>query len=160
MSPTARWLGLLFFVALCLGAAALGSVATTSEIDGWYRNLKKPEWNPPSSVFAPVWTTLYLLMALAAWWVWKPAGFRAAARPLSLFALQLGLNVAWSWIFFGMHRPGWAFAELLVLWLAILATTIAFFARSGIAGALLLPYLAWVTFAGALNYTIWQLNAT
>jgi tryptophan-rich sensory protein len=85
MKATKRWIGLVIFIAVCLGAGSLGAIATTPEIDGWYRTLAKPTWNPPASVFGPVWTTLYVLMALAAWLVWKPAGFQAAAMPLTLF---------------------------------------------------------------------------
>jgi tryptophan-rich sensory protein len=158
MNATKRWIGLVVFIAVCLGAGSLGAIATTPEIDGWYSTLAKPTWNPPASVFGPVWTTLYVLMALAAWLVWKPAGFQAAAMPLTLFGGQLVLNVAWSWIFFGMHQPGWAFVEIVILWLAIAATTWAFFRRSQLAGWLLAPYLAWVSFAAVLNFTIWRLN--
>ena len=158
MNRSKRWIGLVVFIAVCLGAGSLGAIATTPEIDGWYKTLAKPTWNPPASVFGPVWTTLYVLMALAAWLVWKPAGFQAAAMPLTLFGVQLVLNVAWSWIFFGMHQPGWAFVEIVILWLAIAATTWAFFRRSQLAGWLLVPYLAWVSFAAVLNFTIWQLN--
>ena len=149
---------LVIFIVVCLGAGGLGSVATTPEIDGWYRTLAKPSWNPPDYVFGPVWTALYILMAIAAWLVWKPAGLKAAALPLSLFAVQLLLNVAWSWIFFGLHQTGWAFAELVILWLAIIATMITFFHRSTLAGWLLVPYVAWVSFAGALNFAIWRMN--
>ena len=158
MNRSRRWIGLVAFIAVCLAAGSLGAIATTPEIDGWYRTLAKPTWNPPAGVFGPVWTTLYVLMALAAWLVWKPAGFQAAALPLTLFGGQLVLNVAWSWIFFGMHQPGWAFVEIVILWLAIAATTWAFFRRSPLAGWLLVPYLAWVSFAAVLNFTIWRLN--
>jgi len=154
-----RWIGLAVFIVVCLGAGGLGAVATTPEIEGWYRTIEKPSWNPPDWIFGPVWTTLFVLMAIAAWLVWKPAGFKAAATPLSLFAIQLMLNVAWSWIFFGLHQPGWAFVEILVLWLTILATTVAFFRCSQLAGWLLVPYLAWVSFAAVLNFSIWRLNA-
>lgn len=159
MTDRARWLGLVVCIAACLGAGAAGAVATTPEIEGWYRELAKPNWTPPDGVFGPVWTTLYILMAVAAWLVWRPAGWRAAAVPLALFAAQLLLNVAWSWIFFGLHQVGWALAEIIVLWLAIAATTAAFFRRSQTAGWLLTPYLAWVSLAAALNLAIWRLNA-
>jgi translocator protein len=158
MNATKRWIGLVVFIAVCLGAGSLGAIATTPEIDGWYRTLVQTHWNPPASVFGPVWTTLYVLMGIAAWLVWKPAGFQAAAMPLTLFGGQLVLNVAWSWIFFGMHQPGWAFVEIVILWLAIAATTWAFFRRSPLAGWLMVPYLAWVSFAAVLNFTIWRLN--
>ena len=158
MSSSRQWLMLVLFVAVCVGAGGLGAIVTTPEVDGWYRTLAKPAWNPPDFIFGPVWTTLYVMMGVAAWLVWKPAGWRPAAFPLALFAGQLVLNVAWSWIFFGMHQVGWACLELAILWLAILATTAAFFAHSPTAGWLLVPYLAWVSFAGALNLTIWRLN--
>ena len=158
MTTRTRWIGLAVFIAICLGAGGLGAMATTPEIEGWYTTITKPAWNPPNNVFGPVWTTLFILMAVAAWLVWKPAGFKAAAIPLTLFAIQLLLNVAWSWIFFGMHQPGWAFVEIVILWLAIVTTTVAFFRCSKIAGWLLVPYLAWVTFAAVLNFAIWRLN--
>ena len=158
MTTTTRWIGRAVSIAICLGAGGLGAIATTPEIDGWYRTLAKPTWNPPDSVFGPVWTTLFILMAIAAWLVWKREGFKHAAVPMTLFGVQLALNVSWSWIFFGMHQPGWAFVEIVILWLAIVATTVAFFRSSKIAGWLLVPYLAWVSFAAVLNFTIWQLN--
>ena len=159
MTERTRWIGLVIFIVVCLGAGGLGAIATTPEIEGWYKTIEKPSWNPPDYVFGPVWTTLFVMMAIAAWLVWKPEGFKAAALPLTLFGVQLALNVAWSWIFFGMHQPGWAFAEIMVLWLAIVATTVAFFRCSKIAGWLMVPYLAWVSFASVLNFTIWRLNA-
>ncbi len=158
MTRTRQVVGLVVWVAICLVAAGLGAWATTPEIDGWYRTLRKPEWNPPNAVFGPVWTTLYIMMAVAAWLVWRQQGFSAARRPLGLFALQLALNVAWSWIFFGSHQVGLAALEVVVLWLAIAATIVSFLRRSRPAGWLLVPYLAWVSFATVLNWTIWSLN--
>ena len=149
---------LFVFIIVCLGVGGLGAIATTPEIDGWYRTIAKPSWNPPGYVFGPVWTTLFVLMGIAAWLVWKGKGFKEAKIPLGLFAAQLLLNVAWSWIFFNRHQLGWAFAEILILWLAIAVTTIAFFKETKVAGALMLPYLAWVSFAAVLNFTIWRLN--
>ena len=151
---------LILFLVVCLGAGGLGAWATTPEIDGWYRTIAKPAWNPPDRVFGPVWTSLYLMMAIAGWLVWKRDGFRNAAVPLTLFGVQLVFNVGWSWIFFGLHQPGWAFAEMVVLWATIAATTILFFRRSKPAGWLFVPYLAWVTFAAALNFALWRLNAS
>ena len=159
MTQRTRWIGLAVVLVVCLGVGGLGAIATTPEIEGWYRTISKPTWNPPDSVFGPVWTALYILMAIAAWLVWRPAGFKAAAFPLSLFGAQLLLNVAWSWIFFGLHQPGWAFVEIVILWLAIVATTVAFFRCSNVAGWLIVPYLAWVSFASVLNFTIWRMNA-
>ncbi|TWU25587.1 TspO/MBR family protein [Bythopirellula polymerisocia] len=159
MNERKRWIGLIFFVLVCLAAGGLGALATTPEIDGWYQTLTKPSWNPPAWVFGPVWTTLYILMAIAAWLVWKPAGYQAVALPLNLFSLQLLLNFAWSWIFFRFHQLGWAFADIALLWLAIIATTAAFFRHSRLAGWLMTPYLAWVSFAAILNFVIWRLNS-
>lgn len=151
-------LALIFFIAICLSAGGIGAIATTPEIDQWYVTIEKPKWNPPAYVFGPVWTTLFVMMAIAAWLVWKPDGFKSVKTPLTLFAVQLALNVAWSWVFFHFHQLGWAFAEIVILWLAILATTISFFKCQAIAGWLMVPYLAWVSFASVLNYAIWQLN--
>jgi tryptophan-rich sensory protein len=158
ISSAIRWIGLVVFVVICLGAGGLGAIATTPEIEGWYKTVAKPSWNPPDSVFGPVWTTLFIMMGVAAWLVWQRGGLKAAALPLTLFGFQLVLNVTWSWIFFGLHQPGWAFVEIVVLWLAILATTVAFWRCSKIAGWLLVPYLAWVSFASLLNFTIWRMN--
>ena len=158
MKKWTRWIGLVLFVVVCLGVGGLGAVATTPEIDSWYRTVIKPTWNPPDWVFGPVWTTLFVLMGISGWLVWKSAGFKSASTPLTLFAVQLALNVAWSWIFFGMHQIGWAVVEIGILWLAILATAVAFFRHSVPAGWLLVPYLGWVTFASVLNFIIWRLN--
>ncbi len=124
----------------------------------WYASLAKPSWNPPSSVFGPVWTILYLLMGVAAWMVWREAGFSGARRALTLFIVQLVLNALWSYLFFGLQQPMVAFIEIIVLWCAILATILAFWPVSRTAGALLIPYLCWVSFASALNYQLWRLN--
>lgn len=153
-----HWLALAVFILICLGAGALGSWFTTPSLDGWYAGLRKPSWNPPDWIFAPVWTTLYLLMAVAAWLVWRRAGFAGGRTALALFAVQLILNVGWSALFFGMRNPGAAFVEIVLLWLAIVVTVAAFRPVSRAAAWLLVPYLAWVTFAGALNLTIWRLN--
>jgi translocator protein len=153
-----HWIGLAVSIGICLGAGGLGAIATTPEIEGWYRTVTKPAWNPPDYVFGPVWSTLYLMMGISGWAVWKQSELKTASKPLSLFAVQLGLNVAWSWIFFGMHQPGWALLEIAVLWVAIVATIAVFFRRSKLAGWLLVPYLCWVSFASVLNFAIWRLN--
>jgi len=158
ISGPVRGIGLVIFIVVCLGAGGLGAIATRPEIPTWYPELVKPLWNPPAYLFGPVWTTLFVMMAVAGWLVWKLRGFTQACIPLTLFGLQLLLNVAWSWIFFGYHQPGWAFVEIILLWLAILATTVAFFRSDKTAGWLMIPYLAWVTFASVLNFTIWRLN--
>lgn len=152
------WLVLTTFVLVCLGAGALGSWFTTPALDGWYANLLKPTWNPPNWIFAPAWSALYLLMAVAAWLVWRRAGFGAARRAMGLFVIQLTLNVAWSALFFGLRSPVAALGGIAVLWVAIAATIVAFSRISSAAAWILVPYLAWVTFAGALNLAIWRLN--
>ena len=134
-------------------------MATAPQIDGWYADLAKPSWTPPGQVFGPVWSILYASMAVAAWLVWRQSGWAGARGPLALFAGQLGLNVAWSWLFFGLQSPGLACLDILLLLAAILATLIAFWRRSIAAGALLLPYFVWVGFATALNLAIWRMNA-
>ncbi|MDR3527299.1 MAG: tryptophan-rich sensory protein [Rhizomicrobium sp.] len=146
-------LGFLFFT-LAIGFA--GGRVTAPNIPTWYAFLAKPSFNPPNWLFMPAWTTLYVLMAVAAWLVWRQTGWRS--RPLALWLGQLALNCAWSFIFFGAHAPQAAFFELVVMWLAILATLITFWRVQRWAGILLLPYLAWVSFAGTLNFWIWQLN--
>lgn len=150
-------LGLVGWIALCLGAGWIGS--QLGEPGQWYAQLDKPPWNPPGWVFGPVWTVLYVLMGIAAWLVWKERGFAGAPIALGLFLLQLLLNVAWTGIFFGLEEPGLAFGEILVLWALILATLIAFWRVRPAAGALLVPYVAWVSFAAVLNYTLWRMNA-
>jgi translocator protein len=146
---------LAVWLASCFLAAATGLFVSA---DGWYAGLVKPAWNPPAWVFAPAWTALYILMALAAWLVWREGGWREQSRPLSLFLVQLLLNALWTPLFFGLHQPGWALAELLLLWLVLAVTLLLFWRVSHLAGTLLLPYLAWVSFAAALNFAMWQLN--
>ncbi len=152
-------LGLVVSILICFAAAGLGSLFTTPALGGWYLTLRKPAWTPPNAVFGPVWSLLYLSMAVAAWLVWRRAGTPGARRALALFALQLLLNVAWSALFFSAHLPGAAFAEIVLLELAILAAIVAFRPVSRAAAWLLVPYLLWVGFAAALNYSIWRLNA-
>ena len=150
-----RWIGLAVWIGLPLLAGVVGSQFQPGE---WYAGLEKPSWNPPSWVFGPVWTTLYVLMGVASWLVWdRHRG--AAQAALTLFVVQLIANALWSWLFFGIQSPFLAFIDIVVLWLLIVATTIAFWRLRPIAGALLLPYLAWVTFATALNFAIWRLNS-
>lgn len=149
--------GLVAALGLCFAAAAAGSVATASSVGGWYATLAKPAWTPPGWVFGPVWTVLYAAMGVAAWLVWRSAT-AVRDRALTLFAVQLALNVAWSWLFFGLRRIDLALVEILVLWAAIAATTAAFArARAG-AAWLLVPYLAWVSFAAVLNAALLRLN--
>jgi benzodiazapine receptor len=155
MTPTLEIAGAVGSLIVTFGAAAIGARFLP---DAWYEALKKPAWNPPNRVFGPVWTILYFLMALAAWLVWRKYGIAGAIAPLSFFVLQLALNAGWSWLFFGRHEPGAAFIDLALLWVVILITLVLFWSRMAAAGILLLPYLAWVSFAGALNWTVWRLN--
>ncbi|MFA5914229.1 MAG: TspO/MBR family protein [Burkholderiales bacterium] len=151
-------LGFIAFLVLCLAVAALGGAATASSVGNWYPTLAKPAFNPPNWIFAPVWTALYFMMAVAGWRVWRRDGLRRARWALTLFALQLALNLAWSILFFGMHSIGAALIEIVVLLLAILATALAFWRRDRAAGMLFVPYAAWVAFAAVLNAAIWRLN--
>ena len=155
----AAWLRLGLFLAACFAAAALGGVATGGAVRDWYPTLAKPAWNPPAWVFGPVWTVLYVLMAVAAWLVWRRAGWSGARRALTVFFVQLTLNAAWSGLFFGLRNPGAAFAEILLLWGAIAWTLVLFWRFSALAGMMFIPYLAWVSFAAVLNFTIWRLNS-
>ena len=150
--------GLVAFMAVCFISAGLGAAFTATSVGGWYQTLAKPSWNPPDWLFGPVWTALYFLMAVAAWLVWRGHGWNAAKTALNWFVIQLALNVFWSFVFFGLQRPGLAFAEILVLWLSIVATCLAFQAKSRTAALLLVPYLAWTSFAVILNLTLWRLN--
>ena len=148
---------LYFFLLATLGVGAAASLFTAPEIPTWYAGLNHPSIAPPNWVFAPVWTTLYVLMAFAAWQVWKVTGLRSMA--MAAFAVQLALNFAWSAIFFGLHDIGGALAEIVVLDLAILTTVMLFFGRDWLAGLLMLPYLAWTLFATFLTYAFWGLNS-
>jgi tryptophan-rich sensory protein len=160
MAKVRQIVGLVAWVAVSLLAGVLGSTATASSVSTWYATeLIKPDWTPPGWLFGPVWTTLYILMGLAAWRVWRHDGFAAARVPLCLFLGQLALNAAWSFLFFGLRRPDLAMVELVLLWLAIVATSLAFLRRDRAAFFLMLPYLTWTTFAATLNFAIWRLNA-
>ena len=149
-------LALAGWLALCFGAASLGGIFMPGE---WYATLKKPSWNPPGWIYGPVWTALYTMMAVAAWLVWKRGGFAAQRKPLALFLTQAVLNAAWTPLFFGLHLPGIAFAEIVMLWLAIAATLAAFRPVNRAAAWLLAPYLLWVSFAAVLNFALWRLNS-
>jgi tryptophan-rich sensory protein len=135
-------------------AAALGALAS-ADAGELYRQLERPAWAPPGWLFAPVWTVLYALMGVAAWLAWRRAGFAAAHW---LFLAQLAVNALWTWLFFAWRHGALAFVEILLLWALIAATVIAFYRIRPLAGALLLPYLAWVSFAAALTWAVWQRN--
>lgn len=155
----AEWIALGVFLVVCFAVAAAGSLATTPEIPNWYARLSKPSWTPPNWLFGPVWTALYAAMAVAAWLVWKQGGWRENRGALILFAVQLALNLAWSFIFFKFHQIAMAFVEIILLWLSIAATMVSFANSSKTAAILLVPYIAWVTYAAALNYSVWRLNS-
>lgn len=154
---TKQIVGLVAWLIVSFIAAAIGGAASI-QAGPFYTQLVRPEWAPPSSIFGPVWTVLYALMGIAAWLVWRAGDFRATKFPLTLFLVQLALNALWSWLFFGWHHGALAFADILLLWALIVATLIAFWRIRRLAGALLFPYLLWVSFASALNYSVWQLN--
>lgn len=142
------------FVLICFGVSAFGAQFQPGE---WYQQLLKSRLTPPNWVFGPVWAALYLAMAVAAWLVWRSAT-ESRIVPLSLFGLQLFLNAIWSWLFFGLHEPGLAFIDIILAWCAIVATAVAFWKANTVAGVLFVPYIAWVSFAGYLNFEIWRLN--
>lgn len=151
-------LGLISWLLLSFAAAGIGAVASSSA-SAFYAQLARPAWAPPAWLFAPVWSTLYALMGLAAWLVWRARGFAGARTALVLFMVQLTVNALWSWLFFVWRQGGLAFADTLLLWCLIVAMAVAFWRISMLAAVLLVPYLAWVTFASALTWLVWRLNA-
>jgi benzodiazapine receptor len=153
------WLTLALFVGICFAVAVVGSVWTSTSVRTWYVRLNKPAFNPPSWVFGPVWSALYLMMALSAWLVWRQAGWSTPRASFILFFVQLGLNLAWSGLFFGMHRPGLALLDIFALLAAVVATAITFRSFSEAAFWLMIPYALWVSFASLLNFEIWRLNS-
>ena len=159
------WVKAALFIAVCEIAGLFGSLFTAPEIPTWYATLAKPALNPPGWIFGPVWTLLYALMGIAAYIVWEQYAKtkvkkrkKAIAFALWIFAAQLALNTTWSIVFFGLHNPAWAFADLVAMWLLILATIYLFRPIAKPAAYLLIPYILWVTFAGYLNFSIWLLN--
>jgi len=160
--PVRPWkrdlLGLLGFVAVCLAVSGLGGAVTATSVGTWYAALAKPWFTPPDAVFAPVWTALFLLMAVAGWRVWRRPDGRRRVVALNWFGIQLVLNLLWSVIFFGLRAPGWALAEIVLLIAAIVATIRVFWGLDRWAGAALFPYLLWVAFAAVLNASLWWLN--
>ena len=146
------WLGVVFL------AAALGAIASL-DARAFYAQLALPQWAPPPWLFAPVWSVLYALMGIAAWLIWRMSPTWVVRGALRLFVAQLLLNGLWSWLFFRWHRGGLAFADIALLWTLLALTLFVFWRLRPLAGLLLLPYLLWVSFAAALNYSVWQLNA-
>ena len=147
------------FVVACFCVVGMGQLFFGGEPGEWYQNLQQPSFTPPDWLFGPVWTVLYVCMGLAAWFVWRERVTAHVSVALTLFVLQLLLNAAWPPIFFGCRNPGLAFAEIVALWIAIVATVSSFFRISAPAGWLMVPYLVWVTFAAGLNGFIWRMNA-
>lgn len=150
-----KWMGLIAWLALVF-AASLTSVFVST--DGWYAELNKPAWNPPDWIFGPVWTVLYIMMAVAVWRVWLRGGWTKQRTPLSLFLVQWTLNTLWTPLFFGFHLLGWAVAEILVLLVFIVLTIRAFWSVDRVGAGLLIPYAVWVGFASVLNGAIWRMN--
>jgi translocator protein len=150
-------IGIAGWVLVSFAAAAVGGVASANAGD-FYERLSRPDWAPPSSLFGPVWSVLYLLMGIAAGLVWRARGFHGARIALTLFLIQLGLNALWTWLFFAWRMGMWAFIDIVLLWLLILATIVAFGRIKAISAWLLVPYLAWVSYATALSYAVWRLN--
>jgi len=150
---------LVFAVVVCQLAGVLGSLLTSPQIPTWYATLQKPGFSPPNWLFAPVWIILFALMGISTYLVWnKGLGNREVKTSLFIFGIQLALNVLWSFLFFGLQSPFYAFMEIIVLWATIALTILSFFKVSKTAGLLLLPYILWVSFAMILNYYIWKLN--
>jgi len=153
-----EWPALLVSLVTCLGISGIGAWLTTESVRTWFPTLQRPPLAPPNWVFGPVWTVLYILMAVAAWLVWRRRHEVDVRRPLLLFSVQLALNLLWSALFFYLQNPAAALIEIVVLWALIATTLVAFWRVSRWAGLLLIPYLAWVTFATYLNFGFWVLN--
>ena len=149
---------LLVALLVCYAAAAVGGLLGTGSDQNWYADLAKPSWTPPAWVFGPVWMVLYGMMAVAVWLVWLRRSRQPGAAPLVVFAVHLAFNAAWSPLFFGLHRPGMALVDIVLLWLTLAVIMWLFLRRRAVAGLLLVPYLLWVSFAAALNFAIWRLN--
>ena len=151
-----NWFKLIISLIIPQLAAIIGGLFTAKSIPTWYATLIKPSFNPPNWLFGPVWTTLYLLMGISLYLVWNSQkDFKVA---LIIFGIQLGLNLLWSILFFGLHQPLWAFIEIIFLWIFIVLNIIFFYKISPVAGLIQIPYLLWVSFAALLNFFLWRLN--
>ncbi len=153
-----KWGALALFVALCLAIAALGGAVSAKSLGSWYQTLQKPQFNPPDWLFAPVWTLLYILIAVAGWRVWLARGRAGARAAMAAYSAQLALNLAWPLVFFGSRAIGFALADILLLLAAVGITLVLFWRIDRPAGWLLVPYAAWVAFATILNFALWRLN--
>jgi len=146
-------------IALCQGAGLVGGWATSASLRDWYPTIRKPWFTPPNWLFPVAWTTFFLLMGIALYLIWRQGTDTPGVAPaLAVFGIHLILNMLWSIFFFTLRSPGWALVELVFFWLSIAASMVLFFPLSPTAAYLLAPYLVWVTFAGVLNYSIWNLN--
>ena len=159
MGEMRKFPALLVFAAVAFAAGGVGVAFMRASDWTWYQALRKPAWRPGDWLFGPVWTILYATMAISAWLFWLQGPRAGKAIPLIVFGIQLVLNAAWTGVFFYLQMPGTAFAEILALWVAIGATVLLFAGQSPAAAVVLLPYWGWVTFAAALNFTIWRMNA-
>jgi len=157
VSVRQQLVGLMLWLGVVFVAAALGALASV-QAGSFYAALQRPSWAPPGWLFGPVWTLLYTMMGFAAWLVWRRLGLRAGRLVLAVFLLQLFFNGLWSWLFFAWSLGVWAFVDIVLLLGFIIANLVLFWRVSVWAGALLLPYLLWVLFAAALNFSVWQLN--
>lgn len=157
LPPQRQALGLAGWLLASFVTGGIGAIASVNAVT-FYAQLTQPPWAPPPWLFGPVWSVLYVMMGVAAWLVWRRHGFAGAAWALGLFVLQLIANMGWTWLFFVWHQGAIAMAEIIVLWLLIAGTIVAFWSRHRLAAALLSPYLAWVSFASALTYSLWQSN--
>lgn len=154
-----NFLRLIGCIVICQAAGIIGSIFTAQSVATWYTTLHKPSFSPPNWLFAPVWITLYTMMGIALYLVWrKSESTDIPSVVFILFAVQLVLNALWSFIFFGLRSPFWGFVEITMLWLAILAVILLFWKFSRYAALLLVPYLLWVSFAAILNFSLWRLN--
>lgn len=152
-------LALVLFVAASIAAAVVGGIATSRSVTEWYPTIAKPSWTPDPSVIGTAWTLLYPAIGVAGWLIWRAGGQgRSVAVPLALWAVQMLLNAAWSWAFFGVRNPGLGVVVIALLWCSILAVIVTAWAPARVASLLFVPYLAWVSFAGALTVAIWRLN--
>ena len=152
-------LKLIISIIIPLAIGALSSYFTIPGVNSWYQTINKPSWNPPNWIFPPVWTLLFVMMGISLFLVWKNnAAVRVKKMAIMIFSIQLLLNILWSYVFFKQHTMGWALAEIIILWIAILLTIFAFGKISSLAAWLLVPYISWVSFAAILNYTFWKIN--
>lgn len=153
-----KWIRLVITILICQMAGIIGSIFTMPSIPTWYASLSKPWFSPPNWLFGPVWITLFTLMGISLYLIWDK-GLKSVKIPLTIFGVQLILNIVWSFLFFGLESPFIAFIEIIILWISIALTIISFYRVSKKAGLILLPYIIWVSIATALNYYIWILNS-